>query len=99
MHIHVGLLHATSVSMEPTPQAYFMEEMYDIKAWIVPHLNEFHGHSQPHCFKFVLNQDGKAVMYFRNWTSDPWCTEEEAMVVLKVFILQKVANTTHVATS
>ena len=70
--------------MEPTPETHFMEEMYNIKSWILPHINELHGHSQPHCFKFVLNYEDKAVMYFRNWTSDPWCSEEEAMVVLKV---------------
>lgn len=72
--------------MEPTPQMYFMEEMYDIKSWITPHLSELHGHRQPHCFKFVLNEEEKAVMYFRNWTSDPWCNEEKATVVLKVCI-------------
>lgn len=61
-----------------------MEELYDIKTWIIPHLNELHGHSQPHCFKFVLNDQGKAVMYVRNWTTSSWCSEKEAIVVLKV---------------
>ena len=45
----------------------FTEEIYDIKSWIAPHLNEFHGYSQPHCFKFLLTQDGKAVIYFDSY--------------------------------
>ena len=73
--------------MEPTPTAHLLESIYDIKSWIIPHLNNLHGHSQPHCFKFILNDQGKAVMYFRNWTTSPWCTEEEAAVVLKVMLL------------
>ena len=87
--LQVDLLHATGISMEPTPQTYFMEEIYDIKSWITPHLNKLHGHRQPHCFKFILNQEEKAVMYFLNWTSDSWCTTEEATIVLKVCITAK----------
>ena len=26
-----------ALSMEPTPQAHFTEEIYDIKSWIAPH--------------------------------------------------------------
>ena len=88
LYLHY-LLHATSVSMEPTPQTYFMKEIYDIKSWITPHLHELHGYRQPHCFKFIFNQEEKAVMYFCNWISDPWCTTEETTVVLKVCIIAK----------
>jgi len=70
--------------MEPTPTAHLLESIYDIKAWITPHLNNLHGHSQPHCFKSIRNNQEKAVMYYRNWTTSPWCSEEDATVVLKV---------------
>lgn len=77
------LLHATEISMEPNPKTYFMESMFDVRSWIEPHLNEIHGHRDPHCFKFLLNEENKAVMYFRNWTSNSWCPQEKATIVLK----------------
>ena len=90
MYIHVfyaiklDLVHATEVSMDPTPQVVLIKEVYDVRSWINPHLNEFHGHSQPHCFKFILNRDGKAIMFSRNWSANPWCLEKEASVILQV---------------
>ena len=58
--------------------------MYDVRSWIEPHLNEIHGHREPHCFKFVMNEENKAVMYFRNWTTNSWCPQEKALIMLKV---------------
>jgi len=71
--------------MDPQPKAMLIKEIYDVRSWIATHLDELHGHRQPHCFKFVLNRDGKAVMFNRNWSSNQWCSEEEASVVLKVY--------------
>ena len=73
--------------MEPNPITTLIERMYDVKGWILPHLNEFHGHRDPHSFKFVRNEDSKYIMFFRNWTSDPWCPEDKAIAVLKVWYL------------
>ena len=56
----------------------------DDSRWITPHLIELHGHWDPHCFKFVCNKDDECIMFYRNWTSDPWCPEDNAAVVLKV---------------
>ena len=72
--------------MEPNPKTFLIDAMFDVKSWIIPCLNELHGHRDPHCFKFVLNNDNKCVMYFRNWTTDPWCPEDKATVILKVHI-------------
>ena len=80
------LLHATEVSMEPQPKAVLIKEIYDVRSWIATHLNDLHGHSQPHCFKFVLNRNGKALMFNRNWSSSQWCSEKDASIVLKVYI-------------
>ena len=62
--------------------ASMIEMIHDVKRRITPHLNELHGHRDPHCFKFVCNKDDKCIMFYRNWTSDPWCTD--AAIVLKV---------------
>lgn len=70
--------------MEPNPITFLIDTMYDIKSWIIPHLNELHGHRDPHCFKFELNEHSKSVMYFRNWTTDAWCSEDQAIVILRV---------------
>ena len=80
------MLHATEVSMDPQPKAVLIKEIYDVRSWIAAHLHDLHGHSQPHCFKFILNRDGKAVMFNRNWSSSQWCSEEEASIVLKVCV-------------
>ena len=77
------LLEATKVSMDLNPITTLIENMHDVKKWITPHLNDLHGHRDPHCFKFVCNEDDKCMMFFRNWTCDPWCPEDKATVVLK----------------
>jgi len=81
----VDLFEATRNCMDLNPSTFFLEVMHDIKSWISPHLNELHGHRDPHCFKFVLNDENKCAMYYRNWTSDPWCLEDKSIIVLKVF--------------
>ena len=78
--------------MESNPKTFLIESMFDVKSWITPHLDELHGHRDPHCFKFILNEEGKCVLYFRNWTSDSWCTEDNAIVILKV---STQVHTTH----
>ena len=80
------LLEATKICMDPNPMTSLIIKMHDVKKWIIPHLNEFHGHRDPHCFKFLCNGDNKCIMFFRNWTSDPWCPEDKAPVVLKVCV-------------
>ena len=54
------------------------------KEWLFPHLNDLHGHTQPLCFKFKLKEDGKAGLYYRQWSTDPW--SEEGLILLKVSI-------------
>ena len=58
-------------------------EVFDVKGWIAESLENVHGHSTPHCFKFV-KQSGKVLMFFKSWSSDPWCEESKAIVLLKV---------------
>ena len=35
--------------MDLYPKAVLVKEIYDVRSWIAPNLNELHGHSQPHC--------------------------------------------------
>ena len=55
--------------MEPNPKTLVIDSMFDVKPWITLHLDELHGLRGPHRFKFILNEEGKCVMYFQIWTS------------------------------
>ena len=50
-------------------------QIRDIKGWLTPVINTPEKHSNPHNFLFRRNVDGKAEMYYRNWSSDPWLPE------------------------
>ena len=78
----IGLLSATSNSYTPHPKVKLLEFVYDVKSWLSPHIEDLHGHTQPHCFKFVLNSDGYSEMYYKNWSHDVW--SENGLILLKV---------------
>ena len=83
--IHAVLMKETLHSTTPQPKVQNLTEVRDVKSWLS--LKEFHGHSTPHCFKFVtLSSSGSVKMFFKRWSSDLWCTDEEAVSVLEVSI-------------
>ncbi len=71
-------------SSTPSPKVSVLDNIRDVKSWIEPCLESFRGHSSPHCFKFIRDTDNKVVMYYRNWSMDPWCDNDEAIDILKV---------------
>ena len=52
-----------------------LKQMRDIKGWLTPIINTLEKHSNPHNFHFRRNVNGKAEMFYRNWSSDPWLPE------------------------
>ncbi|XP_015771026.1 PREDICTED: uncharacterized protein LOC107349391 [Acropora digitifera] len=56
----------------PTPKPFMLKIVYDIKLWIADHAEELHEHTVAKCFKFELNEEGKAVMHYRNWSHEQW---------------------------
>ena len=71
--------------MSTTPEPIVvLREIQDIKAWIKSSLEDIHGHSTPHCFKFQNNAKGEVIMFSKNWSSNPWCNEQDAVKLLKV---------------
>ena len=69
LHCHLELLKALETCMKnPTPKPYMLKMVYDIKSWISDYCEELHEHTVPKCFKFTLNEDGKAVIHYRNWS-------------------------------
>lgn len=57
-----------------------LQIVYDIKSWISDHAEELHEHTVPKCFKFKLNDEGKATMHYRNWSHERW---QGPIVILK----------------
>ena len=59
--------------------------VFDIKNWISPHLDEVHGHTIPHVFRFQLNHSKRAEMHYKNWSHEEWQPEEGGLLLLKVY--------------
>lgn len=77
-----GLMKVTAQSFSPQPITILLESIYDVRSWLAPYIDEIHGHSQPHCFRFTLNENEQAVMNFKNWSHQRW--SDEALLILKV---------------
>ena len=63
-----------------------LTDVFDIRKWLNPFLEEIHRHTVPHVFLFKKNADGKAEMYFKNWAKDPWQPSEKGLMLLKVYL-------------
>lgn len=74
----------TALSTTPEPIVVILRKIRDIKAWIKSSLEDIHSHSIPHCFKFQNSAKGEVIMFSKNWSSDPWCNEQDAVKLLKV---------------
>lgn len=46
--------------------------IYDVRAWLLPHLNEAKGHTQPHHFRFLRDSLGVVTACYRGRYSSPW---------------------------
>ena len=63
----------SSVQQQPGNHiCYYLNAIYDFKSWLSPQINTPHNHTMPHYFMFQCNDQGKAVMYYRKWSSDQW---------------------------
>lgn len=67
--------HSSSIK---EPFVYNNLIMYNIKDWLQPYVNDFHGHTGPHIFFINRNADGNAVFKYKKWssTSEQWKPEE-----------------------
>ena len=82
---YIGLQKATVQSFTPQAQVTMLNHLYDVCNWIAPGLNDLHGHSQPHCFRFTLNLQDEAIMQYRNWSYQIW--SEVGVLLLKVITI------------
>ncbi len=70
-------------SYTPQPKVIWIESSFDFKAWIEPYIQEIHGHTEPHCFRFKMNEDGQVILHYRQWSGQPWIPEQ-GLSLLKV---------------
>ncbi len=82
--MHAGMMTETELSITPQPNVVILREVRNVKEWIQPSLEDLHGHSSPHCFRFIKDEAGDVRMFYKNWSSDPWCDEVDAVKLLKV---------------
>ena len=87
IHVYISvfipeLINVTTRSYSPHPKVELLEYVYDVRSWLTPFIEDLHGHTQPHCFKFVLNAEGCAEMFYKSWSHDAWV--QEGLVLLKV---------------
>ena len=75
-------MKVTAQSFTPQPITVLLESSHDVRSWLAPYIEDIHGHNQPHCFRFTLNEDQQAVMHYKNWSHDGW--SEEGIVLLTV---------------
>lgn len=79
-----GLLTTIMDSYTPQPCAALVTKLFDIKSWIAPYINEIHGHTQPHCFRFMKNDNSEVEMHYKQWSGSTWLPEDEGIKLLKV---------------
>ena len=79
----IGLQKAIAASFTPKPETELLECVHDVRNWLAPNIADIHGHTDPHCFKFLYcNTENKALMYYRNWSDEQW--SKDGLQVLMV---------------
>ena len=68
----VAMLESAKRSNPDVVHASVVEEVYNIREWIAPHLEEIHYHTEPHIFMFKKDGSGKAVMQYKFWSHNDW---------------------------
>ena len=54
----------------PKPTAISLDRVYKIKEWLSPCISRISFHAGPHQFKIELNNNDKAVLVYKKWSTD-----------------------------
>lgn len=46
--------------------------VYAVREWLLPHIQQLHGLNNFHSFVIVQNPEGKAVLHFKPWCISQW---------------------------
>ena len=73
-------------SYTPSPFTVYRENIFDIKEWLRPHTATLKHHSNPHAFRFKLNDKGQVEMTYRNWAmanKKEWLPKDTGFIILE----------------
>ena len=73
-------------SYTPSPYTIYRENIFDIKSWLRPYTATLKHHSNPHAFRFKLNEQGQVEMTYRNWAmanKKEWLPKESPFVLME----------------
>ena len=48
--LYIDLHSVTEQSFTPEPITAQIQAIHDVRSWLIPHIEDLHGHSQPHAF-------------------------------------------------
>ena len=64
-------------SYTPEIEVVHVDSMFDVKTWMDP-LQDISGHIYHHQFKIERNGEGRAILFYKKWsTSTEWLPKEE----------------------
>lgn len=61
----IEALEGSYTNDNASPKCIQLEEVFDARAWLQPHMEQLSHHSGPHHFKIDRNTAGKAVMTYK----------------------------------
>lgn len=73
-------------SYTPSPSTVYRENIFDIKSWLRPYTATLKHHSNPHAFRFKLNDQGQVEMTYRNWAmanKKQWLPRDTPFIILE----------------
>lgn len=73
-------------SYTPSPISVYRDNIYDIKSWLRNSTATLQHHSNPHAFRFKLNEHGQVEMTYRNWAvadKKEWLPKGGSFIILE----------------
>ena len=78
---HSDLTRVVKDSYSPQPAVVLTKYLYNTKDWLQGSIAEIHGHSEPLCFKFELDDEGKAQIFSARWSNTSWTSHGHLLKV------------------
>lgn len=67
--------------------AHVLEDVFDVKAWLIPHMNPLHNHTNPHIFRFFQGSNNNCLFQYKAWHHTEWLPQSgEELKLLAVCV-------------
>ena len=75
-HTLPDLMAKLTIGYTPNVSVSQLTTVFDVKGWMAGSLNEITGHIHQHLFKPVRDAQGRAILFYKKWSSSPeWLPE------------------------